>query len=174
RNGHGWLHRMVRPAYRSSFRIISFSPDQTSSTAQTFISTSPSGKAIWRTTSSVTSVATPELFFGQDTHIIPAGSIANRIDSSLAFNVDLDDANKCIKVTPLLTRFAHFTECSAGSCSSARYFSDTPSTYAVIPSLYPSFFQRGVPEYPATNFGLTRWRIATTSVEQHYGGSARA
>src|SRR5438045_1843786 len=102
----GSLHRLVRPAYRSSFRIISFSPDQTSSTAQTFISTSPSGKAIWRTTSSVTSVATPELFFGQDTHIIPAGSIANRNDSSLAFNVDLDDANKCIKVTLLLTRFA--------------------------------------------------------------------
>src|SRR5437667_8662095 len=75
---------MVRPAYRSSFRIISFSPDQTSSTAQTFISTSPSGKAIWRTTSSVTSVATPELFFGQDTHIIPAGSIAHRNGSSRA------------------------------------------------------------------------------------------
>ena len=92
------------PPYRSSFRIISFSPDQTSSTAQTFISTSPSGKAIWRTTSSVTSVATPEPFFGQDTHIIPAGSIAHRNDSSLAFSVDLDDANKCMKATPLLTR----------------------------------------------------------------------
>src|SRR5438105_13840082 len=147
---------MVRPAYRSSFRIISFSPGQTSSTAQTFISTSPSGKAIWSTTSSVTSVATPELFFGQDTHIIRAGSIAHRNGSSLAFNVDLDDANKCMKSTPLLTRFAHFTESSAGSCSSARDFSDTPSTYAVIPSLDPSFLQRGFPDYPARNLRLTR------------------
>lgn len=60
--------------YRSSFRTTSFSPDQTSVTAQTLTSTKPSGSATARTTSSVTSVGTFEDFFGQDTQTAAAGA----------------------------------------------------------------------------------------------------
>src|SRR3982751_5473293 len=41
-------------------------PDQTSSIAQTLMSTSPSSKPRLRTTFSVRSVSTPELFLGQE------------------------------------------------------------------------------------------------------------
>jgi hypothetical protein len=57
---------------RSSFRITSFRPDHTSSTAHTFTSTSPSGNASSRTVSSVMSVATFDAFFGQETQIVPS------------------------------------------------------------------------------------------------------
>src|ERR1700682_6503082 len=57
--------------FRFSRRIINFNPDQVLSTAHTFVSTNPSGKATSRITSSVTSVETPADFFGQDTHTIP-------------------------------------------------------------------------------------------------------
>ena len=65
--------RLGRRAQRSSLRITSRRPDQVSSIAATFVSTSPSGRATSRTTSSVTSVATPEARLGHATQIIPAG-----------------------------------------------------------------------------------------------------
>src|SRR5687768_13732633 len=61
---------------RLDFRITSFSPDQISSTAQTFTSTSPIGSATSRITSSVRSVRTPLAFFGQDTQTAPSCSIS--------------------------------------------------------------------------------------------------
>ena len=63
---------------RSSLRIMSFSPDQVSSTAHTFMSTSPVGSTTSLMMSSVMSVATPELFFGQDTQTTPLGAIVLR------------------------------------------------------------------------------------------------
>src|SRR5205807_9851733 len=60
------------------FGITNFSPDHTSSIAQTLISTRPSGSAVSRTTTSVRSVATPDDFFGHDTQIMPSGAIAAR------------------------------------------------------------------------------------------------
>ena len=66
--------------HRSSLRMTSFNPDQTSSTAQTLMSTNPSGKATSRMTSSMMSVLTPELFFGQETQTVPLGSIVFRSD----------------------------------------------------------------------------------------------
>jgi len=63
---------------RRSFRITNFNPDQTSSTAHTLISTSPIGSATSRIVSSVMSVLTPEDFFGQETQIIPSGTILVR------------------------------------------------------------------------------------------------
>jgi hypothetical protein len=63
---------------RWSFGITNFNPDQVSSIAQTLISTRPSGSAVFRTTTSVKSVATPEAFFGHDTQIVPSGTIAAR------------------------------------------------------------------------------------------------
>ena len=57
-------HVSIHGTYRSDFLIISFNPDQMSSTAQTLISTNPRGRASFRTTSSVRSVSTLEDFFG--------------------------------------------------------------------------------------------------------------
>ena len=57
-------------------RRTSLSPDHTSSTAATFTSTRPVGRAIARTTSSVMSVATPDDFLGHEIHRAPAGSRA--------------------------------------------------------------------------------------------------
>src|SRR5260370_40448006 len=64
--------------FRSSRRIINFNPDQVSSTAQTFMSTNPSGNAISRITSSVTSVEIPEDFFGHETQTVPLSDILSR------------------------------------------------------------------------------------------------
>src|ERR1700724_1053684 len=64
--------------FRFSRRIINFNPDQVSSTAQTFMSTNPSGKAIARITSSVTSVEIPEDFFGHETQTVPLSDILSR------------------------------------------------------------------------------------------------
>ena len=71
----GWLDEGFRtetgsaPPLRSCFRMTSFRPDQVSSTAQTLMSTSPSGSATSRTVSSVMSVATFDAFFGQEIQI---------------------------------------------------------------------------------------------------------
>src|SRR5262245_56981883 len=54
------------------FRITSFSPDHTSSTAHTLMSTNPSGSASSRTVSSLMSVATFEDFFGHETQMAPS------------------------------------------------------------------------------------------------------
>jgi hypothetical protein len=62
--------------YRSFSRITNFNPDHTPLTAHTFTSTSPAVRPIARITFSSRSLATPELFFGQLIHNMPAG--ANR------------------------------------------------------------------------------------------------
>src|ERR1700736_2755503 len=64
--------------FRFSRRIINFNPDHVSSTPQTFMSTNPSGKAISRTTSSVTSVEIPEDFFGHEIQTVPSSAIFSR------------------------------------------------------------------------------------------------
>src|SRR6266446_4460604 len=65
-----------------SRRIINFNPDHVSSTAQTFMSTNPSGNAISRITSSVTSVEIPEDFFGHETQTAPLSeSLLRKIDN---------------------------------------------------------------------------------------------
>src|SRR5260370_16040157 len=72
--GRDYFGRLLR----WSFGMTNFNPDQTSSIAQTLMSTRPSGSAVSRTTTSVRSVATPEALFGHDTQIMPSGSIAAR------------------------------------------------------------------------------------------------
>src|SRR6266568_2777569 len=62
---------------RSLFLMTSFSPDHVSVTAQTLTSTNPSGSATARIESSVTSVATPDDFFGHEIQTKPAGSSAS-------------------------------------------------------------------------------------------------
>lgn len=60
-------HERLSP--RNSFRTTSLSPDQISETAQTLISTKPSGSATSRMVSSVMSVGSFADFFGQETQI---------------------------------------------------------------------------------------------------------
>src|ERR1051326_3146741 len=64
--------------FRFSFRIINFNPDQISSTAQTLMSTKPKGSATARITSSVTSVGTPDDFFGHETQRVASSAIFRR------------------------------------------------------------------------------------------------
>src|SRR5687767_2746435 len=59
----------IRHYFRFSFRITNFSPDHFSSTAHTFTSTSPRGKAASRTVSSVISVGSFADFLYQETQI---------------------------------------------------------------------------------------------------------
>src|SRR5437879_5720273 len=69
--------------FRCSRRITSFRADQISSTAHTFVSTNPSGKATSRITSSVTSVGIAADFFGQETQSIPVSASLARKDFTL-------------------------------------------------------------------------------------------
>jgi len=74
-------------AHRCDLRTVSFNADQTSSTAQTLMSTNPSGRAYARTVSSVMSVWTPDAFLGHETQITPSGAICFRSTPSFFFNV---------------------------------------------------------------------------------------
>ncbi len=78
------LHLTAR--FRFVGRTINFNPDHVSSIAHTLTSTNPSGSAAARTTSSVTSVATPEDFFGQDTQTIPVSATFSRKTGNLVAN----------------------------------------------------------------------------------------
>jgi hypothetical protein len=79
------------PHFRFSFRTTSFSPDQTSSTAHTLMSTRPMGSATALIVSSVMSVGTLEDFFGHETQIAASGRIfaseARRREASRALSV---------------------------------------------------------------------------------------
>src|SRR5579862_575620 len=86
-----------RAAARWLLRTTSFSPDQVSSTAHTLISTSPSGRATSRTTSSLMSVATREAFFGQLTQIVASSRIARRAASSRCASAARAMAKRCIR-----------------------------------------------------------------------------
>src|SRR5665811_1319506 len=65
--------------YQRSFSLrTNLSPDHVASTAQTFTSTSPDSSPNVRTTPSVRSVATPDVFLGHATQSIPLGSSLSR------------------------------------------------------------------------------------------------
>lgn len=153
---------------RRATGITNFNPDQTSVTAQTFTSTSPVPSPRSRTTLSVRSVVTPELFFGQQIQSIPAGASARAADNSSTLNTVSDLAKIKMKSRfPLATlcrrhfasafRSSVFT--SFGTCSNATRNS----------SLTPSFLASGVPEYPAISEDSSRsqseallnWQLGT-------------
>src|SRR3954468_17683023 len=60
---------------RSLMRYTNFKADQISSTAQIFTSTNPAANPTSRTMFSLTSVGTPDVFFGQEIHNMPFGFI---------------------------------------------------------------------------------------------------
>src|ERR1700757_2284983 len=78
--------KATRFHFRFSLRTISFNPDQVSSIAHTFTSTNPSGSATARTTSSVTSVETPDDRFGQETQTVPVSVTFSRKPGNLFAN----------------------------------------------------------------------------------------
>ena len=133
--------------------ITNFNPDQTSVTAQTFISTSPASNPLWRITSSVRSVTTPEVFFGHAIHSIPAGASAfaaghSSSSSPLPRLGKEEDEIEIVNAGCSQTLDAAFANSprssvftSSGTCSRAMRKS----------SLMPNFFASGVPEYPGIN-----------------------
>ena len=98
--------------------MTSLSPDQTSSTAQTFTSTSPIGRHRPRIVSSVMSVGTFEAFFGHETQsaasCLSLGRIACRRRSRSAFRVE----NKCTRSLVAVNRAEIFTPSGTGAMSS--------------------------------------------------------
>ncbi len=80
---------------RFSRRTINFRPDQVSSTAQTYVSTNPSGKATARITSSVISVETLAAFFGQEIHRVPVSATIPRNRFNSRSNCARCVVNKC-------------------------------------------------------------------------------
>src|ERR1700730_5569723 len=89
-------------------RITNFRPDQTSSTAPTFMSTNPSGNATARITSSVMSVLMPDDFFGHETHNVPASAILDRSRWSCLFNSLRCFVKKWMKLEFVVTRLLNF------------------------------------------------------------------
>src|SRR6185503_10867307 len=115
---------------------------------QTFTSTSPASKPIRCTRCSTRSVATPELFFGHAIQSIPfAVSLAASFAKSRA-NACSVETNKRIMSSDFVVRFTNST--LSGSPSNSDSKSCGALTSAIRdPSLIPSFFAKGVPEYPA-------------------------
>src|SRR6185312_14361228 len=106
-------------AHRSSFRITSLRPDQTSLTAQTFTSTNPSGSATSLTVSSVMSVATFDAFFGQETQTAASGRISFLSLVSSWTSLDRLAVKTCTTSTFVDTFAANSTPDGSGSSSSA-------------------------------------------------------
>src|SRR5579863_10314326 len=136
--------------------MTNFSPDQKSDTAQTFTSTNPWSSPKSRTTLSSRSVLTPEDFFGQLTHNIPAGANflakgGKRFSSSARLRTKImakSNGPSLLFATEQSDRAVFNSLCtSAGKSEKATR----------NPGLIPSFFGKGVPEYPgmkvATGWG---------------------
>src|ERR1700687_5895913 len=148
-------HRATHHLFSS--RMTNRSPDHVSSIAHTLLSTRPVGRATNRMKSAVISVGTFDAFFGQATQNPAAGVMRRLTEASWRANS--------------ARRVRKSTRTSDGSfpvspvCKDA-VLGNTPSVFSKSlggpriatrwPSLMPSFFGSGVPEYPATS--SPRWR----------------
>ena len=119
-----------------------------SSTAHTFTSTSPVGSATSRMTSSVMSVSTPDDRFGQLIQSPPSTSSAAHERREPLGQVGPRGVERHDHVVGAARRGARPRRRWAGPGSRTR--PARPSTASRCPSLIPSFFASGVPEYPAT------------------------
>jgi len=99
--------------------MTSLRPDQTSSTAHTFTSTSPSGSAISRMVSSVMSVGVFEAFFGHEIQIAPSGFSLASVERTFAARSARRVAKRCaMSVSPVI-RDTNFTSSGSGATSLA-------------------------------------------------------
>jgi hypothetical protein len=146
---------------RSFIRRTNFNPDHTSVTAQTFTSTKPACNPISRTAFSSRSVVTPELFFGQLTHNIPAGAstFASRENSFVNSACDLVNTITKSSESPCLTML-HSD--NAGD-NSARTSAGAFANCARNPALIPNFFGSGVPEYPGIQLPVSKTNVRESS-----------
>ena len=123
-------------------------PDHVSSTAQIFTSTRPASKPIRCTRSNERSVATPELFLGHAIHIIPCetsfcASLEKFCASSRSFNT-----KKRIMSSEFVMRFTNVAPSGSSPNSNSKSFGALTRPMREF-SLIPSFFAKGVEEYPA-------------------------
>jgi hypothetical protein len=136
---------------RSLFRITSFNPDQVSSTAHTLTSTKPSGNASARISSSFTSEGTFEAFFGHETQIVPPGSSTGRSLRRIFDKSTLRVTKMWAISIPLFGDASRTGIIPLSRISSATVIG-IPDRQVRCPSFTPSFFAKGVPEYPETIF----------------------
>src|ERR1700729_1401583 len=142
---------------RSFVRRTNFNPDHTSVTAQTFTSTKPGRNPISRTAFSSRSVVTPELFFGQLTHNIPAGAsaFASRENSFVNSRCDLVNSITKSSASPCLTMLHSDNAWDNSARTSAGAFANC----ARNPALIPNFFGSGVPEYPGIQLPVSKTNV---------------
>jgi len=109
------------------------------------MSTNPSGNAICRTTSSVTSVEIPEDFFGQETQTVPLSDIFRRKIDIFFCNSLRRLVKRWTKLEPGFNRSENVT--SLGILpSKRRYFAGALMVTTVKPGVIPSFCGNAVPE----------------------------
>ena len=125
---------------------VPFWTDQMGLTAQTLTSTRSPASAAARMTSSLTSVATPEAFFGQHTQRAPACGIAAR--SALSRTRSAARVRNS-SVTSPVPRTVVLTPAGSGP-RIASMSAGAPSIASVLAGLMPSFLVSGVPEYPTS------------------------
>ena len=126
-------------------RRKSFSPDHVASIAHTFTSTMPSGNATSRTVSSVTSVATPDAFFGHATQIIPpwASFGSARCQRRRECRARRDEQDRDVEFGEAReTRHA----CRARPREACGKSAGASATYRRCPAFIPSFCHSGLPE----------------------------
>src|SRR5690242_2960453 len=140
---------------RSFKRYTNFSPDQVSSTAHTFTSTSPSPRPISRIEFSLRSVAIPEVFLGQEIQSEPFAARHRCASLKRRFKSAWVVANNWMKSSFSPSCSAQLT-LSGNAPRVLRYPGGPPSSAMRCPGLMPSFLTSGVPEYPAITLYCTQ------------------
>jgi hypothetical protein len=92
------------------------------------------------------SLATPELFLGQLTHIIPAGASPFAIRGNCSVNSARDLVN--IIAQSSAPEFFVTVHSASASRNSSRTLAGALGNHTRNPALIPNFFGSGVPEYP--------------------------
>ncbi len=134
---------------RSSLRTTKRRPDQFSSIAQTLLSTSPLARPYARTCESFNSVASGELCLGQATQRPPDGSSRDAARSKRRLSSP-SERTKTMRTSngPFPFKSVRHRTLGGRGSSSARKWGGAPDVATSFPSLIPSFFGSGVPEYP--------------------------
>src|SRR5258706_1471327 len=125
--------------------MTNFKPDHTSLTAQTLISTNPSGSAISRIVSSVISVGTFADFLGHETHTKPSCFNSFRNFESIASRNALSVVNTCTASMGFLALVISVTP-SGNSPSHDAYSCGALIVNNFNGDLMPNFFASSVPE----------------------------
>src|SRR5581483_9393383 len=136
-----------RRAARRSVRHTTRSPDHTSSSAATLLSTRPSGRNTSRTTHSDMSVGSLLAFFGHATQRPPSTSSTSSSFGTRRSSATREVWNDTTTSAVPVARVRIVTSSGRPSSWWTNPAGD-PSRTSTCPSLIPSFFASGVPEYP--------------------------